>query len=178
MLVEAHSGRWTAATGRIKAGKTLATENLEEFLISQPGIRDGSLAAQVLCPGSSDCIQECIHFRVHAGDEERGHGGNLTDIQPGIKTVLQPTQIGLHDCMIAFQGEYQGYVDVDAGCNGKTHGRNAFQCGGNLDHQVRAIHPFPELFGLGKRAGGIVRQRRADFQRNVAIRAFALAVHG
>ena len=60
----------------------------------------------------------------------------------------------------------------------RAHGRNTFQRGGNLDHQVRPIHPLPELFGLGQRPGGIMCQRRADFQRNVAIRAFALAVHG
>ena len=165
------------ASDRIKSGKALTSENLKESVISQPGICNGSLAAQGLCLNRSDRIQKCIHFRVHAGDEEGGHGGDLTDFQPGIKTVLQPSQISFHDRMIAFQEEYQGYVDIDAGGNGETHGRNTFLCGGNLDHQVRTIHPLPELFGLGQCPGSIMRQCRADFKRNVAIRTFALTVH-
>ena len=66
--------------------------------------------------------------------------------------------------MVAFQGEYQGDIDIDAGRNGRPDGRDTFLCGGNLDHQVRSIHPLPELFGLGQCPGGIMRQRRADFQ--------------
>ncbi len=109
-----------AASGGLVAGEALAAEYFAELFVSQFGISDGGLAAQRRPFG-----QEAIHLRVHAGDEEGRHRGDMVNRQPGCETGVQAGQIGVHDEAVALDGEDQRHVDVDAGCNGIPDGRQS-----------------------------------------------------
>ena len=61
------------------------------------------------------------------------------------------------------------------GDGGRDGGQAGFG-GGDLDHQVGAVHPRPQLFCLRQGGGGVVCQVGADLQADVAVAALRLLV--
>jgi hypothetical protein len=74
------------------------------------------------------------------------------------------------------QGEHQGDVDVDAFADEGLDSRDAGGRGWHLDHHVGAVQGGEETPRLGDGAFGIVSQRGADLQADVAVGAAGLLV--
>ncbi len=91
--------------------------------------------------------------------------------------VFQATQIGIHDRRVALEREDQRDVDVHALRDQRANGRDAGLRGGDLDHQVGAVHRRPEAARLGNGLVRVVGQVRGHFQADEAVAAAGCVVH-
>ena len=84
----------------------------------------------------------------------------------GLAGALQAVEEGVHDLVVAGQGEDQRDVDADALGQAGGDRRDALPGGRDLDEQVGPVDQPPQRPGLGDRRLGVVGQPRVDLDRH------------
>ena len=119
-----------------------------------------------------------VYGGVHAADEEGGYGGHAAGVAPVGGQFLQAGDVGLGHGVVVGQREHQRDVDVDALADEGDDGRDTLRRGRHLDQHVGPAQRGEEPPRLGHRAGGVVSQRGADLQADVAVTTVRAVVHG
>ena len=110
-----------------------------------------------------------VDGRVDAADEGAGHGGDVVHRLARGGTVFEGAQVSVDDAAIDGLGKDEGDIDVDAFGNQGFHRGQAGRRGGDLDHEVWAVHRGDQAAGFFDRALGVVGQARGNLQADEAV---------
>ena len=91
--------------------------------------------------------------------------------------LLEPGQVGVHDAAVAVEREDQRDVDADALGDRRGDRRQSFLGGRDLDEQVRAVDPAPQLLRQLDRAVGVAGGARIDLDGHASVLAVGGVVH-
>ena len=152
-------------------------ENLLVSLVGQLAIRDGNLAENALQLAFARrvaflfdlFVQQRIHERVNAADEETGHTGHLADVSAARRELLDARDIGFRHPLINLLRKKQRDIDIDAFTEQLLNGGNPFRRSRHLDHHVLATDCFPQPQRFIQRALRVVSQIRRHFQAYIPI---------
>src|SRR5258706_13172030 len=152
-------------------------ENVLEILVHQASIGNGSLALQglqlllfgTIIGGRNLILEQLIDKRIDTADEETGDGRDMADVLARGITIFHGRNVGLSYLAVIFNGEDQRNVNIDSLGQGLLNGRNTPRRPRYLDHQVRAVHHFPETPHFRECAFGIVCQIGGNFQAHKTI---------
>ncbi len=95
---------------------------------------------------------------------------------PSARRAASPASYAAQVASTCARGQEQRDVDVDALADQRGQRGDASGGGRNLDHGVGPVNRRPQPAGGVHRALGVVRQRRRDFQADIAIVALTGAI--
>src|SRR6266536_4791218 len=90
--------------------------------------------------------------------------------------IFKATEVSIHHFGVTLERENERDIDIDADGYGFANGGHTFLRSGNLDHEVRTADTCPQLFYLGKRRIGVVRNVRADLETHISITTIGLFI--
>jgi hypothetical protein len=144
--------------------------------VGELGVGDGGLALQGLA-GRAHAFQLLVDERVHAADEEAGHGGDVPDVVARLHAPLQAAQIGFDDLRVALLREEKRDVDRDAVGGDVLERLDALFGSGDLDHEVVSADERVQARGLRAAGFGVAGHGGRQFEAHVAVGALGVRVN-
>ena len=154
-------------------GEVLPARTRKEPLVAVVGqhrVGNGGLAAQRFG-------QQGVHRGVDARNEKARDARDPAEVASLCSTALKAGDVALGHLFVHGLRKQQRHVDVHVLADQQLDGRQAFQGGGNLDHQVGARHLSPQPLCLDHRGGRVAREVGGDFEAHVAVVALARVEH-
>ena len=122
-------------------------------------------------------LEQLVHQRVDAADEEAGDRRDLLERLAGGLAALERAAVGVGHRLVGLDAEEQGDVDVDPPEQQILDGGHALGSPRDLDHEVRPVDELREVHTLRDGALGVPGQHGRHFEADEAVGAVGLLVH-
>ena len=162
--------------GGAQRGPARRGEHLLVVLVGETGVRDRRASAQPGRLAGPDLVQPGVDLGIDPGHEEGGDRPDRRQVMAGPPGAFHPVEEGVHDRVVARQGEDQRDVDADALGQARGDRGQSLPGGRDLDEQVGPVDQPPQRPRLGDRGLGVMREPRVDLDRHPAIHAVGRVV--